>query len=141
AMSHFTRVRTQLRDLQTVRRALEDLGYEVEEGRTVRGYGGQETDADLIVRTGSQYDLGFRQGGGATLMVADLSGPRVARRPVVKVADFWGLRVDREAFLNRLTQRYAYLTVLEQAQTQGWQSVTEETQPDGSIRLVMQRWE
>ncbi|HLV43462.1 MAG TPA: DUF1257 domain-containing protein [Aggregatilineales bacterium] len=124
-MSHFTRVRTQLRDLQTVRRALEDLGYEVEEGRTVRGYGGQETDADLIVRTGSQYDLGFRQEGGAILMVAD----------------FWGLRVDREAFLNRLTQRYAYLTVLEQAQTQGWQSVTEETQPDGSIRLVMQRWE
>ena len=123
-MSHFTRVRTQLRDLGTVQRALEDLGFEVEGPGVVRGYMGQQDQADLVVRTGSDYDLGFRREGSNVLMVAD----------------FWGLRIDREAFLNRLTQRYAYLTVLDQAQTQGWESVTEEVQEDGSIRLVMQRW-
>lgn len=123
-MSHFTRVRTQLRDMDTVRRALEDLGFEVEDGTAVRGYMGQREQADLVVQTGSDYNLGFRREGQNILLVAD----------------FWGLRMDREAFLNRVTQRYAYLTVLEQAGTQGWQSVEEEVQEDGSIRLVMQRW-
>ncbi len=124
-MSHFTRVRTQLRNTETVKQALEDLGFTVRpDTSTVRGYNGQEVRADLVVDTGSSFDLGFvREGDNLTL-----------------VADFWGLRLDRQAFLNRLTQRYAYLTILEQAQSQGWQAMTEETQPDGSIRLVMQRW-
>lgn len=123
-MSHFTRVRTQLRDMDTVRRALEDIGFEVEDSTTVRGYNGQRERADIVVRTGGEFNFGFRREGQNILMVAD----------------FWGLRIDREAFLNRLSQRYAYLTVLEQAQKQGWQNVTEEVQEDGSIRLVMQRW-
>jgi hypothetical protein len=122
-MSHFTRVRTQLRNIETVKQALEDLGYTVAEG-TVRGYQGQLENADLVVNTGSSYDLGFRKEG----------------ENVVMVADFWGLRINRDQFVKQLSQRYAYLTVMEQAQTQGWQSVTEEVQSDGSIRLVMQRW-
>jgi hypothetical protein len=122
-MSHFTRVRTQLRNIETVKQALEDLGYAVTEG-PVRGYQGQLENADLVVNTGSSYDLGFRKEG----------------ENVVMVADFWGLRINREQFVKQVSQRYAYLTVMEQAQSQGWQSVTEETQPDGSIRLVMQRW-
>jgi hypothetical protein len=122
-MSHFTRIRTQLRDIKTVKRALEDLDYTVETG-TIRGYGGQQDRADLVVKTDTKYDIGFRQEG----------------QEVVMVADFWGLRVDRKAFLDQVSQRYAYLTIMDQAETQGWQMMTEEVQPDGSIRLVMQRW-
>jgi hypothetical protein len=122
-MSHFTRIRTQLRNIKTVQQALEDLGYTVEDG-DVRGYADQHTDADLVVRTDSGYDIGFRKERGV----------------VVMVGDFWGLRLDRQAFLNQVSQRYAYLTVRDQAEAQGWQMVTEEAQPDGSIRLVMQQW-
>lgn len=122
-MSHFTRIRTQLRDMEMVKRALADLGYKVSTG-TVHGFGGQETQADLIVQTGGKYNIGFRREGSEIEMVAD----------------FWGLKMDRLEFLRRLTQRYAYLTVTEQARQQGWQTLIEETQPDGSIRLVMQRW-
>jgi hypothetical protein len=123
-MSHFTRVRTKLQDVQTLRRALEDLGYNVETNGAVRGYGGNVTPADLVVRTDADYDIGFRRTGES----------------VVMVADFWGLRIDRTRFLNEITQRYAYLTVLEQAGAGGWQAVEEEVQADGSIRLVMQHW-
>src|SRR5437762_11032637 len=114
-MSHFTRIRTQLRNLDTVKQALADLGYDVAEGG-VRGYQGQLEHADLVVNTGSSYDIGFRKEG----------------ENVVIVADFWGLRINRDQFVKQLSQRYAYLTVLEQAQNQGWQSVTEEQQADGS---------
>ncbi len=123
-MSHFTRVRTQLRSIEMVKKALEDLGYQVQESGMVSGYGRQQTHADLVVSTGSSYGIGFRKEGDA----------------VVMVADFWGLHIDRQAFLNQVAQRYAYLTVMEQAQVQGWTAVSEELKEDGSIRLVMQRW-
>ncbi len=122
-MSHFTRVKTQLKNVETLKAALKDIGYTVEIGN-VRGYNGQLANADLVVRTGQDYDIGFRREGDEMVMVAD----------------FWGLRIDRAAFLNEISQRYAYRTVMEQAEQQGWSSVSEEVQPDGSIRLVMQRW-
>ena len=122
-MSHFTRVRTQLRNIETVKKALEDLGYKVEEG-TVRGYAGQQANAELVVRLDGKFDMGFRREGSN----------------VVMVADFWGLRINREEFLQKLAQRYAYVTIVEQAEQTGFQMMTEEVQQDGSIRLVMQRW-
>ena len=122
-MSHFTRIRTKLTDIHTVRKALKELGYTVQSGR-VRGYGGQEAQADLVVKTDSGYDIGFRDEGSSVVMVADL----------------WGLRINRDEFLNKVAQRYAYITVVEQAKAQGWQMATEENQEDGSIRLVLQRW-
>ena len=124
-MSHFTRIRTKLRNITTVQRALEDLGYNVQEDGKVRGYGGGQTNADLVVTMGGQYDVGFsQQKTGEVLMVADL----------------WGLKIDKNTFLNQINQRYAYFTVMEQAEAQGFQVTTEENQQDGSIRLVMQRW-
>jgi hypothetical protein len=122
-MSHFTRIRTKLTDIHTVQKALEELGYTVQSGR-VRGYRGQEAQADLVVKTDSGYDIGFRYEGSTVVMVADL----------------WGLRINRDEFLNKVAQKYAYITVVEQAKEQGWQMATEENQEDGSIRLVLQRW-
>ena len=122
-MSHFTRVQTQLRNIETVKQALMELGYSVTEGM-VRGYRDNEATADLVVHVSDNYDIGFRQEASQ----------------IVMVADFWGLKINREDFLKRVTQKYAYITVMEQAQSQGWQAMTEEKQPDGSIRLVMQRW-
>ena len=69
-MSHFTKVRTQLQDLDTVKRALVDLGYIVTEG-TVRGYSGQAATAPVVVTTDTGFDIGFRQDGTRVQMVAD----------------------------------------------------------------------
>jgi len=99
------------------------MGYQVHTG-DVHGYLGNQTHADLVVHTDSGYDIGFRKNG----------------EEVVAIADFWGLHIDREAFFKQLAQRYAYITVMEQAQMHGWAMATEEVQQDGSIRLVMQRW-
>ena len=50
-------------------------------------------------------------------------------------------KINRDDFLHEVTQRYAYITVTEQAEAQGFRVTTEESQTDGSIRLVMQRWQ
>ncbi len=124
-MSHFTRVKTQLRNLNLVQQALEEMGHQVIPDSHVRGYHGDQTRADLVVHMPGKYDIGFlEQPDGDDEMVAD----------------FWGLKIDRKTFVNEVTQRYAYLTVVEQASAQGFQVTAEENQADGSIRLVMQRW-
>jgi len=122
-MSHFTRVKTQLRDMEVVKRALADLGYIVGEGE-VRGYANQVATAEFVVKMDGGFDIGFRKDNGLVTMVADM----------------WGLKINRDEFLSKLAQRYAYLTILDQAAQQGWQVAGEEIQEDGSVRLVMQRW-
>nr|MBN1229714.1 DUF1257 domain-containing protein [Anaerolineae bacterium] len=122
-MSHFTRIKTQLKDLHIVKQALEDLGYEVFAG-SVRGFQSQQAAADLVIRPGGTYDIGFREENDKIVMIADI----------------WGLTINRDKFLEQVTQRYAYLVVLKEAHALGFEAVEEETQRDGSIRLVMQRW-
>ena len=122
-MSHFTKVKTQLQDLDTVKRALIELGYNVSQGK-VRGYGGQTANAPVVVKLSSGMEIGFQKEG----------------KFVQLVADFWGQSIDRDQFVSQVTQRYAYLTIVDQAEKQGWQVMTDEVQQDGSVRLVMQRW-
>jgi hypothetical protein len=100
-MSHFSTVRTELRQREPLMAALRDLGYEPEAGsRPVRGYRGQTIDADLAVTLQDGGDLGFRWNAttGAYELVTDL--------------DLWRQPLPVERFLSRLTQRYALNTVL-----------------------------
>ncbi|HSM82259.1 MAG TPA: DUF1257 domain-containing protein [Nodosilinea sp.] len=45
-----------------------------------------------------------------------------------------------EGFLSRVTQRYAYNTVVAETSRQGFQLAEEQVREDGSVRLVVQRW-
>ena len=122
-MSHFTKIETQLVDEENLQKALEDLGVPFERNAQVRGYAGQETRADFVVRQPNEYDVGFIRNGETFELVAD----------------DWGLKIDKDEFLNQVMQRYAYHAVVEQAKTEGFTQVREETTADGSIRLVYER--
>ena len=55
-MSHFSTVKTELRQLEPLVKALEDLGYAPEQGeKPVRGYRGQVATADLAVVVDSGF--------------------------------------------------------------------------------------
>jgi len=128
-MSHFTKVETKLSDLVCLRQALTDLGYTSEEGAVeVRGYRGAREHADLVVRTGSAYDVGFRKAGEAYELVADWWGVET------------GTGLTQEQFVHRLTQRYAYHKVLTEVRKQGFTVATEETQGDQTIKVVVRKW-
>lgn len=125
-MSHFSRISTKLRDIDTVKEALNDLGYQVRKKAPVRGFSQWEKiEADIVITAEDGRDIGFRDQGGE----------------IEIVADFWARgEFDREAFIEKVTQRYAYRTIIEKAEEQGFEVVTEENQEDGSIRIVVQRW-
>ena len=129
-MSHFSTVKTELRQLDPLRGALEDLGYSPEEGtQPVRGYRGQTVKAELTVSVDGGADFGFRWNGSncAYEFVTDL--------------DLWRRPLPVERFLSKLTQRYALRTVLEASRQEGFDLAQQTTAQDGSIELVVTRWD
>ncbi|WP_218081308.1 DUF1257 domain-containing protein [Anthocerotibacter panamensis] len=126
-MSHFTQLKTQLRDLDNLTRALDDLKLSYEQGSvTVRGYQGQTRAAQVVLRQENHHDVGFAWNGHAFELVADLQ--------------YWKQPWTVERFLEKVNQRYAYNTVIHACAEQGFQVTTEDVNTDGTVRLVLQRW-
>jgi Protein of unknown function (DUF1257) len=129
-MSHFSTIQTELRDREALMAALGDLGYDASEGQqTVRGYRGQQITADLAIHQNAGADIGFRFNAerGSYELVADL--------------DLWRQPIPVERFLSQINQRYALRSILAATAAEGFQ-VSEQTQSlDGSIELVVTRWD
>ncbi|MEQ8383234.1 MAG: DUF1257 domain-containing protein [Coleofasciculus sp. A1-SPW-01] len=126
-MSHFSNIKTQIRNLTSLQSALTDLGVDWKTGPSqVRGYQGQTRTAEVVIEQENNYDVGFAWNGKEYELVADLQ--------------YWQQPLSVEGFLNRITQRYAFHTVMNETAKQGFQVAQHENNQDGSIRLVVQRW-
>ena len=129
-MSHFTTIKTQFVSKEYLEQALadvrEEFGFgEVRLNSNVSGYGGGTTQAELVVATRNQgYDIGFRQKG----------------KNYELVADWYGINdIKQEQLTSRLNQRYAYNTVKDQLDQQGFSLVEEELQENKTIHLTLRR--
>ena len=126
-MSHFSKIQTSLKDLDLLKRSLNDLSIQWEpELNRVRGYRDQTTFANLVIKQNNNYDIGFSWNGFEYQLVADIQ--------------FWQQPWSIELFLDRVSQRYAYNSILESSSNQGFQTVNETVQEDGSIKLTLQKW-
>ena len=126
-MSHFSQIKTQIRNLASLQAALTDLGIDWKPGsKAVRGYRGQTHNAEITIEQDNGYDLGFSWNGEEYEMVADLQ--------------YWQQPLSVDGFLRQITQRYAYHTVINETARQGFQVTEQQKNEDGSIRLLVQRW-
>ncbi len=126
-MSHFSNIKTKIRNLSSLKEALTDMKVEWKSGPVpVRGYQGQTRTAEVAISQENDYDIGFSWNGKEYELVADLQ--------------YWQQPLSVEGFLNRLTQGYAYRSVMNETAKQGFQVAEEQKNEDGSIRLVVQRW-
>lgn len=126
-MSHFSQIKTQIRDLTSLQAALNDLEINWKSGpQPIRGYQGQTHNAEIVIEQDNGYDVGFSHNNGQYELVADLQ--------------YWQQPLSVQGFINRITQRYAYHTVMKETTRQGFQLAEQEQNQDGSIRLVLQRW-
>lgn len=126
-MSHFSQIKTQIRNLETLKATLSDDGIDWKSGPVeVRGYRGQTFAADLAIEQDNGYDIGFRWNGTEYELVADLQ--------------YWKQPLSVEGFLNRIAQGYACKTVVAATAEQGFQISEQQRGSDGSVRLVLQRW-
>ncbi len=121
-MSHFTRVRTRMVEKEYILKALEELGYHPEEGKAVKGWFGNRAEAEFKIPSKKWgFDIGFVRNGDAYEMVADWS--------VIRQHDF----------VAELTRRYAYWATRAKLEEQGFSLVSEESEKDGQVRLLVRR--
>ena len=127
-MSHFVQVRTQIREREQLVAALRDLHHQFREGENlqIRGWSGNRETAEVVVDTGSQYDIGFRRPG--------------QQQEYECVADWWGVErnssIRQQSFLQQINQQYAYHVVLEEAKEQDMIVVEDEVLENGD-RVVL----
>ena len=129
-MSHFSTIKTQLREAEPLIKALTQLGYEInQEEKFVKGYKGQFTAVDISMDLPSETKVGFKwdNNSNAYELVTDL--------------DLWKFNLPVERFISKVTQMYAYQTIISKTVEDGYQIVEEKNQNDGSIELVLTKWE
>ena len=126
-MSHFSKIKTSLKDLNLLQKSLDDLGIAWDTNiHTIKGYKDQNHFANLVIKQTNKYDIGFTWNGMEYQLIADLQ--------------FWQQSWSVELFLDKVTQRYAYNSIVKATQDQGFQTIEETAQENGSIRLTLQRW-
>ena len=126
-MSHFTKIKTKLYDRATLEKSLLDLNISWEADVTkVRGFNNQEQTAELVIQQDNNHDIGFKWNGSEYELVADLM--------------FWSQQYSVNKFINQVNQRYAYNLITKVCEEQSFNFVESENQQDGSVRLLLRKF-
>ena len=128
-MSHFSTIRTKIRNKPQLQEALEILQYDVKEDQELKvtgshGINHETVEAELAIGK----DVGFRMNpvSGEYELVADL--------------ETWNQSIPVERFLDKVNQQYARMTIHNQVKKMGFQVEEEWEMDDNSIELTVTRW-
>uniref|UniRef100_B8HWI7 DUF1257 domain-containing protein n=1 Tax=Cyanothece sp. (strain PCC 7425 / ATCC 29141) TaxID=395961 RepID=B8HWI7_CYAP4 len=134
-MSHFTSIKTQIKDISALVKALADVGFnqvEVHEvAQHLYGYQGDRRSqtAEVIIRRTfigtASNDIGFKRQPDGTFQAI--------------ISEYDQHRYSQQ-WLNQLTQRYGYHALVATAPAEGFTIEEEQTLEDGTIRVVVARW-
>ena len=129
-MSHFSTIKTQLKESEPLIKALNTLGYSInQEEKFIKGYRGKFTAVDISMNLPSDTKVGFKWDNNSNVyeLVTDL--------------DLWKYEIPVERFISKITQMYAYETIISKTKEDGYQIVEQKNINDGSIELVLTKWD
>ena len=126
-MSHFSTIKTKIKNKPQLIEALELLQYEVQENQElINPLDHQHEKVKVDVSIGN--DIGFRlNNNGEYELVADIQT--------------WKDPVPPKRFVEKVTQQYARMTVHNQIKEMGFKVEEEWEMDDNSIELVVTRWD
>ena len=125
-MSHFTTIRTELRDLDVLLETLEGLGLSSKGGRVVKGFGGNKRQVEVAVYRRGRFLFGFgRVSPSGPYAVTGLKG--MLSQPYV------------QKLLKRIMQDYGRRKVLKEARKRGFALVRQQVSTGGAIRIVLRK--
>ena len=128
-MSHFSTIRTKLRNKPQLQEALEILQYDVKEDQELKvsgahGIGHETVEAELAIGT----DIGFRM------------NPMTGEYELVADLETWNQPIPVERFMDKVNQQYARMTVHNTVKEMGFQVEEEWEMEDNTIELTVTRW-
>ena len=125
-MSHFTNIKTKLKDKDFLIKALNSLGYAIQENVLLNNPVNHKHD-QVQVEVGVTKYVGFKiSDDGVFELVTEL--------------DTWEEPFPVERFLQKVTQAYAKYAVVETARSKGFNVTTEQKDVDNTIEIVMEKW-
>ena len=129
-MSHFTCIKTKIKERPQLIEALELMGHDIEENKqlVVNNPSHAEEHPEFHAEVAIRNDIGFRwnQNTETYELVAEL--------------DTWDLDVPVNRFIDKLTQQYARMTIHSTIKEQGFEVQEEWEMDDNSIELTVTRW-
>ena len=129
-MSHFSAIRTKIRNKPELQEALELLQYNVLEDQELKVTGAhgikhETVTADLAIAK----DIGFRL------------NPMTNEYELVADLETWNQPIPVERFIDKVNQQYARMTIHNSVKNMGFQIEEEWEMEDNSIELVVTRWD
>ncbi len=122
-MSHFTEIKTQIKDIEALRLAVQEMGLTLLQNAGARGYYENKTKGDFVIRLKGPYDIALnKQPDGSYALTADL----------------WQGHVEKEVGqkYGKLLQLYGVHKASIEARKKGL-SVLRRPQQNGAIKLVL----
>jgi len=128
-MSHFSRIKTSIREIDLLKKSLVNLNLVWEEKeQLIEGYQGETHKVNLVIRQENNIDIGFEKTkDNSYQLVADLA--------------FWDQPTSVDAFLDSLHKEYALTTVLEETKKQGFEKISQtQNQQNGEVVIIVEKW-
>ena len=128
-MSHFSTIKTKIKDKKILIKALNILDYNVLEDQKLyvsgnHGIGHEQVDAEVSIRS----DIGFRM------------NPMTGEYELVADLETWNQPIPVERFMDKVNQQYARMTIHNTVKKQGFQVAEEWEMEDNTIELTVTRW-
>ena len=122
-MSHFTTIKTQIKDIEALRSACTELGLAVIQNAEARGYASNKIKGDYVIQLKGPYDIALNKQPDNSFGIT---------------ADLWEGKVEQEVGKNygKLMQLYAVHKAVREARKKG-HLTRRSQQQDGSIKLVI----
>ena len=129
-MSHFTCIKTQIKDRPNLIEALQLLGHDIEENKVlvVNNSAHADEHPEFFAEVAIRNDIGFRW------------NKNTENYELVAELDTWDLDVPVSRFNDKVTQQYARATLYNVVKEEGFQVEEEWEMDDNSIELTVSRW-
>ena len=129
-MSHFTCIKTKIKERPYLIEALQVLGHDVEENKVlvVNSPSHEEEHPEFHAEVAIRNDIGFRW------------NKNMETYELVAELDTWDLDVPVNRFIDKLTQQYAKATLIAASEEEGFTVAEEHNKIDNTIELVVNRW-
>ena len=125
-MSHFTTIKTEIRDRAILLKALQGLKVRFQENGTLQGHQNQKQTVDLVIQGDKGFTWGFRKTGkdGAFQVTGVLEDLRNSQ--LIKMVD-------------AIQQEYARLKVLAEARKEGFGLILQQRTETGAVKLILRK--
>jgi Protein of unknown function (DUF1257) len=122
-MSHFTEIKTQIKDIEALRSACQEMGLTLLQNAEARGYYENKTKGDYVIRLKGPYDIALNKQPDGTFGLT---------------ADLWNGHVENEVGpgYGKLLQLYGVHKAMQEARKKG-HLVRRSQQKDGAIKLTI----